>query len=45
MGAHPTTRYPRRENTQSNKVTMLAAEAEAGVPTPSADATMGDTVN
>ena len=24
---------------------MLAAEAEAGVPTPSADATMGDTVN
>ena len=32
MGAHPTTRYPRRENTQSNKVTMLAAAAaEAGV--------------
>ena len=31
MGAHPTTRYPRREITQSNKLTMLAAVAEAGV--------------
>ena len=34
MGAdgHPTTSCTRREITQSNKATMLAAAAEAGVP-------------